>query len=392
MTVWNHNKMMSMPRVTVIGTGTMGTAMARRLLGAGMEVDVWSRHAASTMALVAAGATAYDEATEAVRQSDVVITMLPNADVTAEVMVSGQVLGAMAPQSIWVQMATIGAEGTERLVLETRTHRPSVTFVDAPVSGSREPAEKGQLLILASGPPRTAALLEPVFAALGRATLWLGAAGAGSRMKLVLNTWLAFQVEGAAEVAALATDMGVDAPRLMDALRGNPLASPYALAKLSKMLDQDDHADFSLDLALKDLDLATTEADRGVAPLAAAIAQRWRGLVHNGFSGLDVIAARNGLGPEVSVDPSTPWPAWISEVSSEPPQTIRAASWCVTRRAKPIHPGLPPNPTGSLSAPALDETRATRFFHLHRHFADKVNCLSKAPDSVGTRGDARGRF
>ena len=187
--------------------------MARRLLGAGMKVDVWSRHATSTMPLVAAGATAYDEPTEAVRQSDVVITMLPNADVTTEVMISGQVLGAMAPKSIWVQMATIGAEATERLVIETRTHRPAVTFVDAPVSGSREPAEKGQLLILASGPPRAAALLEPVFAALGRATLWLGAAGAGSRMKLVLNTWLAFQVEGAAEVAALATDMGVDAPR-----------------------------------------------------------------------------------------------------------------------------------------------------------------------------------
>jgi 3-hydroxyisobutyrate dehydrogenase len=326
MSLWNHDNKKPMPRVAVIGTGTMGTAMAHRLLGAGIEVDVWSRHATSTVPLVAAGATAYDEATEAVRQSDVVITMLPNADVTTEVMVAGQVLGAMAPKSIWVQMATIGAEATERLVIETRTHRPAVTFVDAPVSGSREPAEKGQLLILASGPPRVAALLEPVFAALGRATLWLGAAGAGSRMKLVLNTWLAFQVEGAAEVAALATDMGVDAPGLMGALRGNPLASPYALAKLAKMFDQDDRADFSLDLALKDLDLATTEADRGVAPLAAAIAQRWRGLVRNGFSGLDVSAARNGLGPEDSVDPSTPWPAWIAEVSSEPPQTIQAAS------------------------------------------------------------------
>ena len=326
MSLFNYDNKTPMPRVAVIGTGTMGSSMARRLLGAGMKVDVWSRHATSTMPLVAAGATAYDEPTEAVRQSDVVITMLPNADVTTEVMISGQVLGAMAPKSIWVQMATIGAEATERLVIETRTHRPAVTFVDAPVSGSREPAEKGQLLILASGPPRAAALLEPVFAALGRATLWLGAAGAGSRMKLVLNTWLAFQVEGAAEVAALATDMGVDAPGLMGALRGNPLASPYALAKLAKMFDQDDHADFSLDLALKDLELATSEADRGVAPLAVAIAQRWRELVRNGFSGLDVSAARNGLGPEASVDPSTPWPAWVSEMSSGPAQTIQAAS------------------------------------------------------------------
>jgi 3-hydroxyisobutyrate dehydrogenase len=108
MSLWNHNNKTTMPRVAVIGTGTMGTAIARRLLGAGMKVDVWSRHTTSTMPLVAAGATAYDEATEAVRQSEVVITMLPNAEVTAEVMVSGQVLGAMAPKSIWVQRPPSG--------------------------------------------------------------------------------------------------------------------------------------------------------------------------------------------------------------------------------------------------------------------------------------------
>jgi 3-hydroxyisobutyrate dehydrogenase len=134
-----------------------------------------------------------------------------------------------------------------------------------------------------------------VFAFLGRATLWLGAAGAGSQMKLVLNTWLAFQVEGAAEAAALAAHLGVPAAGLMDALHGNPLASPYALAKLAKMLEEDDHADFSLDMALKDLDLATAEAGAGIIPLAAEIAERWRALVDHGSSGLDVSAARKGL-------------------------------------------------------------------------------------------------
>jgi 3-hydroxyisobutyrate dehydrogenase len=254
--------------------------------------------------------------------------MLPTADITEEVMVGGGVLGAMPPKSIWVQMATIGAEATERLSIQTRTRRPSVTFVDAPVSGSRDPAEKGQLLILASGPPRAAAVLEPVFAALGRATLWLGPAGAGSRMKLVLNTWLAFQVEGAAEVAALAAQLGVAASGLMDALRGNPLASPYALGKLAKMFEQDDHADFSLDLALKDLDLATSEAGASVAPLAAGIAERWRGLVRNGSSGLDVSAARKGLEPEVPIRLNTRWPAWIAEaeVSSELRPPVQVAS------------------------------------------------------------------
>jgi 3-hydroxyisobutyrate dehydrogenase len=279
-----NNQKERMPQVAVIGTGTMGAAMGRRLLGAGMDVHVWSRHPASTMPLVDQGATAFDRASDAAKDVDIVITMLPTAEATAELMFDGQALGAMKPGSIWVQMATIGVEGTQRLVERTLVRRPAVAFVDAPVSGSRDPAERGQLLILASGPHAAAQSLKPVFGALGRATLWLGPAGAGSAMKLVLNTWLAFQTEGAAEVAALAERLSVPDSALADALRGNPLASPYALSKLTRMLHEDYHADFSLDWALKDLDLVVSEAGVEVAPVAAAIADRWRDLVHKGSS------------------------------------------------------------------------------------------------------------
>jgi hypothetical protein len=106
-----------------------------------------------------------------------------------------------------------------------------------------------------------------------------------------------------AEAAALAERLGVPATALFDALRDNPLASPYALDKLSRMVDQDCHADFALDLALKDLDLAASAAGPGVTPVAIAIADRWRGLVSRGSSGLDVSAARQGLG---QVDPLRP--------------------------------------------------------------------------------------
>jgi 3-hydroxyisobutyrate dehydrogenase len=302
-----------MPQVAVIGTGTMGAAMARRLLGAGMEVQVWSRHPSSTMSLVDQGATAFADAGDAAKDADMVITMLPTAEVTDEVMFDGGALAAMKPGSIWVQMATIGTEATERLVERTLARRPVVAFVDAPVSGSRDPAENGQLLILASGPHAAAQSLEPVFGALGRATLWLGPAGAGSAMKLVLNAWLAFQTEGAAEAAALAERLGVDNAALVDALRGNPLASPYALSKLTRMLDEDYHADFSLDWALKDLDLVASEAGSGVAPVASAIADRWRRLVRNGSSGLDVSAARQGLESAAAARASERSPAWIAQ-------------------------------------------------------------------------------
>jgi 3-hydroxyisobutyrate dehydrogenase len=285
----------TLPRVSVIGTGTMGAAMARRLLGAHMDVDVWARHVPSTRPLVDQGATAHEAAADAVRDADVVISMLPTEEATDDVMIGQRVLESMRSGAIWVQMATIGVAPTERLAVASLDRRPDVVFVDAPVSGSRTPAEQGQLLVLASGPPEAERPLAPVFAALGRAVLWLGPAGAGSRMKLVLNTWLAFQTEGAAEAAALAEDLGVPTTALFDALRDNPLASPYALSKLTKMVEQDFSADFALDWALKDLDLVASAADVGVAPIASAIAERWRGLVRQGSSGLDVSAARQGL-------------------------------------------------------------------------------------------------
>jgi 3-hydroxyisobutyrate dehydrogenase len=172
---------------------------------------------------------------------------------------------------------------------------PAVAFADAPVSGSREPARNGRLVILASGPAGARSMLEPVFQALGR-TVWLGEAGAGSRMKLVLNTWLAFEVEAAAEVAAFADRLGVAHTALREAVAGGPLASGVAMTKLAKMNGGDYSPDFSLEWALKDLDLAQAAAGVEVIPVAESIAERWRRLVAEGYGRLDISAARKGLG------------------------------------------------------------------------------------------------
>jgi 3-hydroxyisobutyrate dehydrogenase len=284
------------PSVTVIGAGTMGSAVAGRLLGAGMTVGVWDRTPRTT--LVGLGATAFDDPRSAVKAATVVVTLLPTAEAVTDVMVGQGVVDAMAPQAIWVQMGTIGAEAIDALDAEVRVRRPDIRFVDAPVSGSRHPAETGQLLVLASGPESTVATLEPVFSAVGRRTLWLGPAGQGSRLKLVLNTWLAFEVEAAAEAAALATRLGIAPQILEEAVDGNPLASPLASAKLSKMELADDQPEFALEWALKDLDLMNESVGARFAPVAVAIAERWRPLVQQGFGKLDVSAARLGLGAE----------------------------------------------------------------------------------------------
>jgi 3-hydroxyisobutyrate dehydrogenase len=274
----------------------MGSAVSRSLLKAGLELNIWNRDPRPALALAASGAIAYDRPTEAVEDADIVLTWLPTAEAVSEVMIDGHVLEAMASGAVWAQMGTIGVEATEQLDAEVHSRRPDVAFVDAPVSGSRGPAENGQLLVLASGPQAAARQLDPVFDAIGRRTLWLGQAGMGTRMKLVLNTWLAFEVEAAAEGANLASELGVSPDALASAVEGNPLASPLATAKLAKIQFGDDRADFSLAWALKDLDLMHAVDRVDAAPVAAAIARRWHTLVDNGLGDLDVSAAHLGLG------------------------------------------------------------------------------------------------
>lgn len=282
--------------VAVIGPRTMGAAVTRRLLGAGLAVNVWGRQPRRALDLAEAGAIVFDDPKDAVSTASVVLTWLPTAAAVDDVMVGLRVLDAMAPRAVWAQMGTIGVEATERLGAYAAVRRPDVGFVDAPVSGSRNPAQSGRLLVLASGPASARDAVQPTFDAIGRRTIWLGPAGAGSRLKLVLNTWLAFEVEAAAEAAAVAERLGVPPRSLSDAVRDNPLASPFATGKLAKMQSGAHEAEFALAWALKDLRLMEETVGIGDAPVAAAITRRWEALVDRGLGALDVSAARLGLG------------------------------------------------------------------------------------------------
>jgi 3-hydroxyisobutyrate dehydrogenase len=286
----------TLPTVAVMGVGTMGSAMARRLLDHGFRVRAWDRSPEPRRALVHFGADAMDTPEEAVADASVVLTMLSTSAAVSDVMLGDGVLDAMSSGAVWAQMGTIGVDAIRQLDALVRARRPEVLFVDASVSGSKVPAERGELVVLASGPEEATSTVDPVFAALGRRTLWLGPAGAGSQMKLVLNTWLAFEIEAAAESAALANRFGISPATLSDALEGIPLVSPYALTKLIKMQADDDSVEFPLEWALKDLDLVADAIPPEVTPVARTIAARWRELVSHGDGRLDVSAAHHGLG------------------------------------------------------------------------------------------------
>jgi 3-hydroxyisobutyrate dehydrogenase len=241
------------------------------------------------------GATVARRPDDAVADADVVITMLADADAVLSVLDHQGTLEAFPPGAVWIQMGTIGLRGTDRMAALAATRRPDVVFVDAPVSGSKGPAEKGELMILASGPPGLEAELQPVFDVVGQRTIWLGEAGRGTRLKLVLNTWLAFLMEGLAETATLADELGIAHDTLLGALDAGPLAAPAAVAKLAK-IDAGDYAqEFALAWALKDVDLAL-ESIPSRLPALAAIAVQWHRAAAEGYGRLDVSAARLALG------------------------------------------------------------------------------------------------
>jgi 3-hydroxyisobutyrate dehydrogenase len=279
--------------VAVLGAGIMGSAMTRNLVAAGLNTRVWDRSAAATAPL--AGAVVAPSAPEAVRDADVVITMLPTDDAVQSVIFDGGVADAFADGCVWAQMGTIGIESTLRIRDRLAAQRPSVIFVDAPVSGSKGPAEQGQLLILASGPAAAADRVDPVFDILGRKTVWLGQVGQGSMVKLVVNTYMSILIEGVAETMELADRLGISHEQLAEAIEGGPLDAPIADAKLHK-IDRGDYApEFPLEWALKDVDLAISAAGDQTPPLLAALSRQWHAAVAAGHGRQDVSAARLAL-------------------------------------------------------------------------------------------------
>jgi len=278
------------PVIAFLGTGRMGGPMAANLARAGFRVQAWDRTASHAAALVKDGASAAASPAEAVKGAQILITMLADGPATEQALRGPDGEIDIDPGLIWVQMATVGMEWTERFV-NTAT-RYQVSFFDAPVSGSQGPAEAGELIILASGPSWMREAVDPLFAALGRATTWLGPAGSGTRAKLVLNNWLADLAETTAETLSFARQLDLDPAQIVDVLASTPLGSPYAIQKARTMLSGDFTPAFALKHALKDADLAAQAAQAAGAELTltSALLPRWRRAAAAGHADDDLAA------------------------------------------------------------------------------------------------------
>jgi 3-hydroxyisobutyrate dehydrogenase len=264
------------PEIAVLGTGRMGAPIARNLLAAGFDVAVWNRTAGRARELAAAGARLAASPADAARSADVVLTMLADGGAVDHAMTGPDgAIAALRAGSAWIQMATVGVDWTEDF--SALAHDHGVEYVDAPVSGSDGPARDAQLVVLASGTDAVRPRVQPVFDAIARRTLWLGPAGNGTRLKLVLNTWLASVAEAMAETLAFTGALGLEQELFLEALAGGPLEAPWATTKGHAMLAREFTPGFALRLALKDAHLALQAAhEAGLElPLTDALAQRW---------------------------------------------------------------------------------------------------------------------
>jgi 3-hydroxyisobutyrate dehydrogenase len=260
-------------RVAVLGTGIMGGPMARNLLRAGNEVTVWNRTEQKAQPLEREGARLASTPVDAVRDAQVVLTMLADAPAVEATVIGSGALEAMPVGSLWIQSGTVGVAATEQLA--KLAGERGIAFVDAPVLGTKKPAEDGQLFVLASGPAEARAECEPVFDAISRGHVWLGEAGLGTRLKLVVNSWILCTMENLAETLVLAKTLEVDPRSFLEAISGGAMDMPYAHLKGNAMLNHDFAPSFPLEHARKDAGLVLDAAGAVELPLVRATSRQF---------------------------------------------------------------------------------------------------------------------
>jgi 3-hydroxyisobutyrate dehydrogenase len=235
----------------------MGAPIARRLVDAGHSVAAWNRTAEKAAGL---GATAVAGPGEALGGAELVITVLADGSAVDETMRAALATSRPVEGAVWLQSSTVGTEWTQRLA--SLAAGAGLAYVDAPVLGTRQPAEQGQLTVLAAGPEHVRPLLEHVLPAICRKLVWLGEkVGAASALKLVLNHWIMNTIENIAETVALAQALDVDPRKFLESISGGGMDMPYAHAKTDAILAGNFAPSFTLRMAAKDVGLILEAAE-----------------------------------------------------------------------------------------------------------------------------------
>ena len=280
-----------MKRISFLGLGIMGAAMARRLLDHGFDLAVWNRNPARADSLVKAGARLAATPADGACGADAVIAMLADDDASRSVWLGDAgALAAMDRGAIAIDSSTLTVEWMRELGAQAATR--GVSFLDAPVTGSKPQAEQGTLNFLVGGDAAAVARAAPLFAIMGRGHVHLGGAGSGALLKLINNFMCGVQLASLGEAIAMAERSGLDIRRAADVLAAGSPGSPIVKMVAERMVTRDYTPNFLVPLMVKDLDYAITTFAAGGIELddARAARARFSAAAAAGFHERDIAA------------------------------------------------------------------------------------------------------
>ncbi len=280
----------------------MGGRMAANCIAAGHHLSVWNRDVGKASALVARGARLPDSPAEAVEGAAVVFTMLTDPAAVAAVAFGATGFAErLTPGQLWLDTSTVDPAFAKTCA--ARAARAGFGYADAPVAGTKGPAEAGELLFLVGAPAERVAVAEPLLGAMGEKTLYLGAPGAGASVKLLVNGLLAQGTLAFAEAVHLGVGLGLPRETVFDVLLATPVAAPFLSSVRSKTEGDDYGVNFPLEHMHKDLHLAASAA-YGVgrpAPSLNAAKEVYALARARGFAGEDFTAIYRWLAGTGSV-------------------------------------------------------------------------------------------
>lgn len=296
-------------RVGFIGLGIMGQPMASRLAGAGIPLTVWNRSDAAAEALVAAGARRAANVAEVFGECGTVLVMLRNEAVLDSVLRSGPGgLAGLVPGHTVVNTGTVSPAFSRNLAREIES--AGGDFVEAPVSGSRRPAEEGALVAMIAGRPGAVEAVTPLLARLCAQVTPCGEVPAALTMKLASSAFLMAVVTGLAEAFHFGREHGVDLALLRQVLDAGQMSSPISRVKSAKLVDDDLAPQAAITDVLMNVDLVAAAAReaRVATPLLDTSRELYAEAVKRGDGAADMIAVIRAIADRTARQRTRPAP------------------------------------------------------------------------------------
>lgn len=271
------------PKVGFMGLGIMGSAMAANVHKAGFPLMVYNRTAAKAKTWAEQGVGVASTPHSLAYATDIIILMVTGPEAIDQLLWGeGGVASALNDKKTLINMSSVSPRYTRELY--QRLVPTGVKFVDAPVSGTKKPAEEGTLIILAGGDPAQVAEVEPVLLSMGKKIIYCGEMGQGSMMKMTVNLLLGLMMAGFSEAVNFGQKGGLDLETIFDAVLSGPLSCGLYQMKSTMLRDNNFPAQFPLKHETKDLKfIVDTAFETGApAPLAHLLLHLYRlGVSHN---------------------------------------------------------------------------------------------------------------